>query len=112
MYVFNLIFVAFAAGVLEAYANQNSLSGASSETWSSDVQNEDALITTAFNSTSDRMSTLALSSIQSTEQFTTLSHPDLPGHRVRIKKTEFCDLTVKYVNNLYEHERRHANPIL
>lgn len=42
-------------------------------------------------------STLHLSSVSSVEQFTTLSHPLYPNHRVRVKKSNFCDPTVKYV---------------
>ncbi|KAL5531735.1 hypothetical protein ACEPAG_4612 [Sanghuangporus baumii] len=38
--------------------------------------------------------TMHLSSVQSTDVFTTLVHPDFPGHQVRIKKTDFCDPTV------------------
>ncbi|PBK73182.1 peptidase S10, serine carboxypeptidase [Armillaria solidipes] len=34
-----------------------------------------------------------LSSLQS-DKFTVVSHPRYPGHRVRIKKTDFCDPTV------------------
>jgi hypothetical protein len=35
------------------------------------------------------------------EQFVTLGHEHFPGHQVRIKKSNFCDPTVKCV-----HERR------
>lgn len=45
--------------------------------------------------------TLTLASIKSTDEFTTLIHPDIPGHRVRVKKTNFCDPTVKYVTVNY-----------
>ncbi|KAL5536839.1 hypothetical protein ACEPAF_662 [Sanghuangporus sanghuang] len=38
--------------------------------------------------------TMHLSSMRSTDVFTTLVHPDFPGHQVRIKKTDFCDPTV------------------
>ena len=34
----------------------------------------------------------------STDSYTALVHPRFPGHRVRVKKTEFCDNTVKYCN--------------
>lgn len=34
-------------------------------------------------------------------QFTALSHPRFPHHQVRVKKTEFCDPTVKYVTVFY-----------
>lgn len=37
-----------------------------------------------------------LSSIASNE-FTALSHPRFPNHQVRIKKSNFCDPTVKWV---------------
>jgi hypothetical protein len=35
-----------------------------------------------------------LSSVQSEESFTALSHPQFPNHGVRIKKSNFCDPTV------------------
>ena len=38
-----------------------------------------------------------LSMLQSKEEFTTLYHLAHPSHRVRIKKSDFCDPTVKYV---------------
>lgn len=41
---------------------------------------------------------LHLSALQATE-YTTLSHPTFPGHRVRVKKSAFCDPTVKLVIN-------------
>jgi hypothetical protein len=31
----------------------------------------------------------------STDEYAVLSHPHFPGHRVRVKQTEFCDTTVK-----------------
>ena len=34
----------------------------------------------------------------STTEFTTLSHPLFPNYGVRIKESDFCDGTVKYVN--------------
>lgn len=34
----------------------------------------------------------------STHDYTALSHPRFPGRGVRVKKTEFCDATVKYVD--------------
>ena len=40
-------------------------------------------------------STMHLSAVQATETFTTLVHPNFSGHQVRIKKTDFCDPTVK-----------------
>ena len=33
----------------------------------------------------------------STSGFTTLGHPAFPNYQVRIKKSDFCDGTVKYV---------------
>ncbi len=39
---------------------------------------------------------LHLSSLQS-ENFIALSHPKYPAHSLRIKKSNFCDPTVKYV---------------
>lgn len=39
--------------------------------------------------------TIELGSLQSTDSFTALMHPDFPGHQVRIKKADFCDPTVK-----------------
>lgn len=39
--------------------------------------------------------TMHLSSLQATESFTTLSHPRFPDHQVRVKKSDFCDPTVK-----------------
>jgi hypothetical protein len=36
-----------------------------------------------------------LSSVTSTDNYTALSHPRFPNHRVRIKSSEFCDPTVK-----------------
>lgn len=41
--------------------------------------------------------TAHLSEVHSTDHFVALSHPDFPSHGVRIKKTEFCDSTVKCV---------------
>ena len=38
---------------------------------------------------------LNLTNIQSTESYTTLVHPRFPSYGVRIKKTDFCDPTVK-----------------
>lgn len=37
----------------------------------------------------------------SESSFTTLEHPGFPKHRVRIKKSKFCDGTVKYVCRLH-----------
>ncbi|KDQ13471.1 hypothetical protein BOTBODRAFT_146116 [Botryobasidium botryosum FD-172 SS1] len=44
--------------------------------------------------TNHTVSTLDLSSL-STTVFSRLSHPAYPGHSVRIKKSDFCDQTVK-----------------
>ncbi|KAI0773779.1 peptidase S10 serine carboxypeptidase [Fomes fomentarius] len=41
------------------------------------------------------VSTRSLSSIVSQNEFLALSHPRFPAHQVRIKKSEFCDPTVK-----------------
>ena len=41
--------------------------------------------------------TLQLSSLQNEREFTTLGHPRFPEYAVRIKKSSFCDPTVKYV---------------
>ncbi|EMD41002.1 hypothetical protein CERSUDRAFT_121599 [Gelatoporia subvermispora B] len=38
--------------------------------------------------------TLNLSSVSSTSQYTVLTHPELSGYRVRVKKSDFCDPTV------------------
>ena len=43
------------------------------------------------------ITTMHLSSIATGEGYTTLSHPRYPAHQVRVKKTDFCDPTVKYV---------------
>ena len=40
-----------------------------------------------------------LSELGSTEEFTTLVHPKFPYHQVRVKKTDFCDPTVKFVSH-------------
>lgn len=42
------------------------------------------------------LQTYSLSSIASGD-YTALSHPRFPNHQVRVKKTQFCDPTVKYV---------------
>ncbi len=41
------------------------------------------------------VATRSLSSIVSQNDFLALSHPRFPAHQVRIKKSEFCDPTVK-----------------
>ena len=33
----------------------------------------------------------------SSEEFTTLHHPEFPRHSVRVKQSHFCDESVKYV---------------
>lgn len=53
-----------------------------------DVNN--ARVDAPFNFT-----TIELGSLQSTDSFTALMHPAFPGHQVRIKKSDFCDPTVK-----------------
>ena len=41
------------------------------------------------------ISTLLLSNLVPGGDFITLNHPSFPAHQVRVKKTEFCDPTVK-----------------
>lgn len=41
--------------------------------------------------------TLHLSSITGDDTFTALRHPRFPAHQVRVKKSNFCDPTVKLV---------------
>lgn len=51
----------------------------------------------AASSLSDNLapkSTINLSSVGDLE-YTALTHPQFPNHRVRIKKSNFCDPTVK-----------------
>lgn len=43
----------------------------------------------------DHNQTLHLSSLSSQNGFISLSNPRFPAHQVRIKKTNFCDPTVK-----------------
>lgn len=43
------------------------------------------------------VTTMHLSELRSTDEFTTLDHPKFPYHQVRVKKTKFCDPTVKFV---------------
>jgi len=45
-----------------------------------------------------RPPTTYLSSIRDSE-FTSFTHPRFPNHRVRIKKTNFCDPTVQLVSS-------------
>ena len=40
---------------------------------------------------------ISLASITDVDSFVALTHPSFPAHQVRVKKTEFCDPTVKYV---------------
>lgn len=49
--------------------------------------------------TSDLHAKYNLSSLPET-QFTVLEHPFFPNHRVRVKKTKFCDTTVKCANGI------------
>ena len=42
--------------------------------------------------------TLQLSSITEEHAYTALTHPAFPAHQVRVKRTKFCDPTVKYVS--------------
>lgn len=51
-----------------------------------------------LNASTNYVETMHLSSIRSTEEYTVLKHPKHPGHSVRVKKTDFCDPTVKYVH--------------
>ena len=39
--------------------------------------------------------TMRLTDLADTDDFTVLRHPDLPEYGVRVKKTRFCDPTVK-----------------
>ena len=41
------------------------------------------------------INTLLLSNLVPGDDFITLNHPSFPAHQVRVKKTEFCDPTVK-----------------
>lgn len=41
------------------------------------------------------VSTRSLASVTSQDAFVALTHPKFPAHQVRIKKSEFCDPTVK-----------------
>lgn len=52
-----------------------------------------------LNASKNYVETMHLSSISSTEEYTVLRHPKHPGHSVRVKKTNFCDPTVKYVSS-------------
>ena len=48
------------------------------------------------------VTTMHLSELGSTDEFTALVHPKFPYHQVRVKRTKFCDPTVKYVCRLLE----------
>ena len=48
------------------------------------------------------VTTMRLSELASTDEFTALVHPKFPYHQVRIKKTKFCDPTVKSASYLME----------
>ena len=58
------------------------------------------------------VTTLHLSELGSTDEFTSLVHPKFPHHQVRVKKTKFCDPTVKFVYRLSKgtrpNPRRHV----
>ena len=56
----------------------------------------DAKASNQFDGYVDLPKTMYLSNMKSHE-FTTLSHPRFPNHQVRLKKSHFCDPTVKYV---------------
>ena len=43
------------------------------------------------------LETRALASVTSQDEFVALTHPRFPAHQVRVKKTPFCDPTVKCV---------------
>jgi hypothetical protein len=43
-------------------------------------------------------SDLHLSSITNAHGYVALTHAKYPNHRVRVKKTDFCDPTVKYAD--------------
>lgn len=51
-----------------------------------------------LNASKNYVETMHLSAIRSTEEYTVLKHAKHPGHSVRVKKTDFCDSTVKYVH--------------
>lgn len=53
-----------------------------------------------LNASTNYVETMHLSSISSTEEYTVLNHPKHPGHSIRVKKTDFCDPTVKYVPSI------------
>lgn len=41
------------------------------------------------------VTTMHLSSVENSNNFMVLAHPRFPNHQVRIKKSDFCDPTVK-----------------
>ena len=53
------------------------------------------------------VTTMHLSELGSTDEFTALVHPKFPNHQVRVKKTKFCDLTVKFVSHFLNKNPRH-----
>jgi len=58
------------------------------------LESPTALVNTVHTYNSSQVQSLHLFSIGS-EGFTALSHPKFPNHRVRVKKSNFCDPTVK-----------------
>ena len=57
------------------------------------------------------VTTMHLSELGSTDEFTTLVHPRFPYYQVRVKKTNFCDPTVKFVSRFFERNPRHLSCI-
>lgn len=47
------------------------------------------------------VTSMHLSQIKSKDVFTTLMHPKFPGHQVRVKKSQFCDPTVKSASVIF-----------
>lgn len=43
----------------------------------------------------DNVTPMHLSSLDSQDEFVALNHPRFPAHQVRVKKSNFCDPTVK-----------------
>lgn len=52
------------------------------------------LLQVPLKPTDNASSQLLSSAITSTEEFATFGHPKFPAHKVRVKKTNFCDPTV------------------
>jgi hypothetical protein len=52
-------------------------------------------VTASFANGTAPAGPLTLASLHNVDGFTTLAHDRHPGHRVRVKKTDFCDPTVK-----------------